>query len=150
MRISRRELLGGLAALLGPVAALHAGDLDAIRAQPKLVKRAKMALKNADAALTEAREAYFRGEIEKAGKALREVSESAELARESLKQKYKNPRKHSKPFKRAEIATRKLLRRLDTFRDEMGYQDRGQTDEVIERVRKVHEGLLADVMGEEP
>jgi hypothetical protein len=70
MRISRRELLGGLATLLGPVAALQAGDLDAIRAQPKLVKRAKMALKNADAVLTEAREAYFRGELEEAGKAL--------------------------------------------------------------------------------
>ncbi len=147
MRISRRELLGGLA-LLGPVTALHAGDLDAIRAQPKLVKRAKMALKNADAALTEAREAYSRGEPGEVEKALREVSESAELARESLKEKYKNPRKHSKPFKRAEIATRKLLRRLDTFRDEMSYRDRGQTDEVIGRVRKVHEGLLRDVMGE--
>jgi len=127
--IRRRQFLAGWLAVVS--GGILRADLKAVRAEPRLEKRADKALKNAHAMLA----------------ALDEVAESVQLAYQSLKDTGKNPRKRAKPFKRAEISTRKLLRRLESLRDEMSYLDRDQIDSVISVVRKVNEDLLHDVMG---
>jgi len=143
--IRRRQFLAGWLAVVS--GGILRADLKAVKAEPRLEKRAEKALKNAHAMLDAAREAYRKGDSERMKAALDEVTESVKLAYRSLKDTGKNPRKRAKPFKRAEISTRQLLRRLDSFRDEMSYQDREQLDGVIGAVRKVNEDLLHDVMG---
>lgn len=122
--------------------------LDAVKAEPKLEKRAAKALANADAAVTSARDAYAAGDLPRTTAALEEVRQSVELAYSSLLETRKNPRKRPTHFKRAEIRTRELLRRLDDFREQMSYEDRGVLDEVRAAVQKVREDLLRGLLGE--
>jgi hypothetical protein len=53
----------------------------------------------------------------------------------------------SRHYKRAEIGSRKLLRELDGFRNEMSYLEREEIDKVIQTVQKVQSELLHAVMG---
>ena len=122
-------------------------DLETVRRERSLEKRSRLAVENADAALNTARDAYQKGDGERLESALGEIRESVELAYQSLRDTGKRPRKMAKHYKRAEIGTRKLLRRLDTFRDEMSYLDRDRIEPVIKTVRKVHDDMLRDVMG---
>jgi hypothetical protein len=132
--------------LLAPAAA---ADLTAIRAEPNLEKRARKALDNADAALKTAREAYLdKGDLSETRNALDEVEESVALATQSLYDTGKNPFKHSKHFKRAEIRIRELLRRMGDFREQMSVLDRDELDKVRASVQKMHDRLLAGIMGE--
>jgi ribonucleotide reductase alpha subunit len=121
-------------------------DLSQIQQEPNLEKRSGLALDNAARALTTAREAYRQGEAGKAEAAVAEVLESVNLAYASLQQTGKNPRRSPKWFKRAEIATRNLMRRLDAFQQEMNYTDRQMIEKLQARVRQVHDELLVGLM----
>jgi phosphoglycerate-specific signal transduction histidine kinase len=132
---------------LGAVGVRAAGaDLEAARAEANLEKRSKLALDNAQAALKAARAAYDKGEDAAVAAALAEMRQSVDLAHDSLQQTGKNPRGHPKYFKQAEIATRDLLRRMETFQQEMSYQDRPLVDGVKARVQQVHDELLIGLM----
>lgn len=124
-------------------------DLETVKKERKPNKRAEKAIKNADKALTTARKAYMEGENETLESALQEVYDSVKLAYESLKSTGKDPRKNARPYKKAEIGTRKLLRRLDSFQNEMSYLDRERIEDVIAFVRETNQNLLHDVMGVE-
>jgi hypothetical protein len=76
-----------------------------------------------------------------------EIRESVELAETSLHQTGKNPRKNPRWFKHAEIVTRDLLRRLDTFQQEMNAADRPLLDAMKGEVQQAHDNLLLGVMG---
>ncbi len=106
----------------------------------------KFALENARAAYQTLRAAYEKGETEKAAAAIKEIDESVELAHTSLNQTGKNPRKNPKYFKQAEIGTRDLLRRLDTFQREMSFDDRSQMDATIKKLQRIHDELLVGLM----
>jgi multidrug resistance efflux pump len=121
-------------------------DLKAAMAESNLEKRSKLALENASAALKAARQAYDSGDAGQTAARAAEVKESVELCYASLKATGKNPRKSPKWFKQAEIATRDLLRRLDTFQQEMGYMDRPMLDSVKAAVQQVHDDLLVGLM----
>ncbi len=124
-------------------------DLSAAKAETNLEKRAHLALLNADAALKAAQDAYLsKGDLPQTQRDLEEVSESVDLAYASLRETGKNPSKRPKHFKTAEIKTRELLRRLDDFREEMSALDRDQIEKVRANVQKVHDALLAGIMGE--
>ena len=71
--------------------------------------------------------------------------ESVDLAAVSLEQSGKNPRR-SEWYKKAEISTRDLARRIHDFQDQMSYVDRPLLDKVKVRVQVVHEQLLLGVM----
>lgn len=132
---------------LGAVCVRAAGaDLEAARAEPNLEKRSKLALDNAQAALKAARAAYDKGDDAAAASALEEMRQSVDLARDSLQQTRKNPRDHPKYFKQAEIATRDLLRRMETFQQEMSYVDRPLLESAKARVQRVHDELLIGLM----
>jgi len=125
-------------------------DLKAALAESDLGRRSKLALDNAQAALQAARSAYREGDLEKTGAALKEIRESVELAYQSLNDTHKNPRKSPHWFKNAELVTRDLLRRLDTFDRDMGYDDRPMLKPVEDKVQQVHDDLLLGLMEGKP
>jgi hypothetical protein len=124
---------------------LSQADLKRALAEPNLEKRSVLAMDNAAAALKAARAAYDKGDNDESVKIIAEVLESVDLAANSLKESGKNPRR-SDAFKKAEIATRDLARRIDSFSDNMSYTDRGLLDKLKTRVQEVHEELLLGVM----
>ena len=121
-------------------------SLQEAKAEPNLEKRSKLALDNAEQALTEARAAYAKGDNAQVEARATEIRESVELAETSLHQTGKNPRK-SPGFKHAEIVTRGLLRRLDSFQQEMSAADRPMLDGVKGEVQQAHDHLLLGVLG---
>jgi hypothetical protein len=134
-----------LALFLAPSGVLRA-DLKQAMAEHDLGKRSKIALDNAEAALKAARAAYEQGEGDKTAAAITEIQASVDLALESLNQTGKNPRSSPRWFKQAEIQTRDLLKRLDTFQHDMSFADRPMLEKVKARVQEVHDSLLLGLM----
>ena len=132
------------AAVVAPVA-VHA-DLKTVMAEQDLGKRSKLALDNASAALKNAREAYNNDQKDQLSAAVNEILESVNLASESLKATGKNPRKSPKWFKQAEIATRDLLKKMETFQHDMSFEERGVLDKARTRTQEVHDELLLGLM----
>jgi monoamine oxidase len=124
-----------------------ADDLARVQSEPHPDKRAHMALDNADDALKHARDAYDKGDNEAMPARLQEVERSVELAESSLKQTGKNPSRSPKHFKYAELKTRDLLRKLESFRQGMSVADRPALERVIGTVQKIHDALLEGIMG---
>jgi hypothetical protein len=121
-------------------------DLDRVKAEPNLEKRSRLALENAHAALKGAKNAYANGETDKLKAQILEVQQSVELTGESLKETGKNPRRSPKYFKKAEIDTRDLLRRIEAFQDDMSVTDRPLLDPLRIAVQQVHDDLLRGIM----
>jgi hypothetical protein len=133
-----------LAILLLSFPLAHA-DLRRAMSEQNLEKRSNLALENAAAALKQARAAYDKGDNDEVAKDAAEVLESVNLASTSLKESGKDPRR-SIWFKKAEISTRDLSRRIQDFQDEMSYVDRPMLDKLKTRVQEVHDDLLMGVM----
>ena len=140
-------LLLPLAAMADKPSAPPGDDLARVQAEPHPDKRAHLALDNADSVLKEAREAYDKGDSEGMSVRLEEVQRSVELADSSLKQTGKNPSRSPMHFKYAELKTRDLLRKLDSFREAMSVTDRPVVDRVIAAVQRIHDALLDGIMG---
>ena len=121
-------------------------DLKPALAESNLGKRSKLALDNATVALKAAREAYRRGDNQAVAAAVDEIQQSVDLAYDSLMKTGKNPRNSPRWFKPAEIATRDLSKKLDSFQRDMDFADRGMLDKVKARVQQVHEDLLLGLM----
>ena len=122
--------------------------LDAAKAESNLEKRSALALDNASRALKSAQDAYLaQGDMKQVGASLEEVSASVELAYDLLQQTHKIPSRNPKYFKKAEIDTRELLRRIDDLREQMSVDDRDALDKARAVVQKVHESLLEGIMG---
>jgi hypothetical protein len=149
MRIDGRLCLGMAVAAWLSAVPLRA-DLQPAKAEPNLEKRSMLALDNASQALKDAREAYDSGDNAHVEALAKEIRESVELAETSLRETGKNPRKSPKWFKRAEYATRDLMRRLDAFQQQMSAADRPLLDGVKEKVQQVHEDLLLGVLEGKP
>ena len=123
-------------------------SLDAAKAEPNLEKRSSLALDNASRALKSAQDAYLaQNDMKLVAASLEEVSASVELAYDSLEQTHKVPNKSPKFFKKGEIETREMLRRLDDLREQMSVDDREPLDKARATVQKVHESLLEGIMG---
>ncbi len=136
----------GIAIVMLTVTGMMRADLQVARTEPNLEKRSKLALENAEQVLKDARDAYAKGDNARVAALASEISESVELANTSLQETGKNPRKSPKWFKRAEIVTRDLLRRLDAFQQEMNVADRPMLEKVKTKVQQVHDSLLLGVM----
>ena len=121
-------------------------DLKPALAEPNLGKRSKLALDNAAVALKAAREAYGKGDSQAVAAAAAEIQESVDLAYDSLMKTGKNPRNSPRWFKAAEISTRDLSKKLETFQRDMDFGDRPLLDKVKARVQQVHDELLLGLM----
>jgi hypothetical protein len=125
---------------------LLAADLQPARNEPNLEKRAKLALANADAAISEAREAYNKPDMKAAEAKLMEVRESVELAQKALASTGKKPGRTPGPYKYAETKTRELLRRLEGLKQEMDSSDRPIIEPVQNRVQEIHDAWLDGIL----
>lgn len=121
-------------------------DLASIKSEPNLERRSERAVDNASAAMDLARDASSASDSLKIKAALEEVRDSVELAYQSLIESGKSARRNPKFFKRAELKTRELMRRLEGLAQAVDSDDRIFVESVRERVSKVHDDLIQDIM----
>jgi hypothetical protein len=121
-------------------------DLNSVKLEPNLERRSELAMDNANAALDSAREAFNMADAAKMEGSLREVSDSVELAYQSLSETGKDARRSPKFFKRAELRTRELLRRLDGLYQAVDVESRTAVEKVRDQVAQVHDDLLKGIM----
>jgi hypothetical protein len=125
---------------------LWAIDLASVQQEPNLEKRNQLAIECANAALDTARSAYQANDLDKTRASLDEVGEAVSLAYDSLKQTGKEARRDPKFFKKTELATRQMLRRIEGMAEGMNFEDRSLLDKLRERVAAIHDNLLQDIM----
>lgn len=125
---------------------LWAADLASIQQEPSLERRSQLAMDYASAALDAARGAYQSSDLEKTKTSLSEVGDAVDLAYGSLQQTGKEARRDPKFFKRAELATRQLLRRIEGMAESMNFEDRGFAEKIRDRVAAIHDDLLQGIM----
>ncbi|MSV35306.1 MAG: hypothetical protein EXQ47_06870 [Bryobacterales bacterium] len=125
---------------------LCAADLASVRQEPNLERRSQLALEYAGAALVTARAEYQAGNAEKSAAAINEAGDAVELTWQSLLDNGKEARRDPKYFKRAELATRQLLRRIEGLAEAMSYQDRPLAEKLRDRVSAVHDDLVNALM----
>lgn len=144
--MTRRTSIG--VALLWSFSAvsLWAIDLNSVQREPNLEKRNQLAIECANSALDAARTAYQANDLNKTRGSLDEAGEAVSLAYSSLQQTGKTARQNPKYFKRTELATREMLRRIEGMAESMSYEDRPLIDKLRERVARIHENLLQDIM----
>jgi len=143
----RRQISMALALLFSFSAAnLWAIDLASLQQEPNLERRSQLAIESANSALDSARISYQANEIDKTRASLNEAGDAVGLAYDSLKQTGKEARRDPKFFKRTELATRQMLRRIEGMAESMNFEDRSLLDKLRERVTAVHEDLLQDIM----
>jgi hypothetical protein len=121
-------------------------DLAAIKLEPNLERRSERALDNASAAMDLARDASSAGDTEKLKAAVTELLDAVDLAYQSLVDSGKSARRNPKFFKKAELKTRELMRRLHGLAQAVDADDRVFVDSVHDRVSKVHDDLIQDIM----
>lgn len=125
-----------------------AADLASVKAEPNLEKRSEKALAFAGEILTAMRAELDRNDVEKIKDQLKEFQGAVDLSVDSLKATGKNARRNPKYFKRAELRLRDLLRRLETFKRDMSFDDRPVLDGVLEHVgKKIDELVEATLRG---
>jgi hypothetical protein len=134
-----------LAIALVSVSALG-GDLASIQQEPNLERRSQLAIDYANTALDAARKQYQDGETGRAEAALDDVGASVDLAYQSLLDTHKEARRDPKFFKRTELATRQLLRRIESMAESMSFEDRKLAEKVRDRVAAIHDDLLQAIM----
>lgn len=125
--------------------ALFSADLAGVKAERMPERRAERALANALTAVAETREKYDAGNEAGWKAALAETLDSVELARQSLAETGKEPRK-SKAHKLAELKTRELVRRLGQLAEHFAFEDRPAAEKVRDRVQQIHDELLDGVL----
>ena len=125
---------------------LWATDLASIQQEPNLERRNQMAMDYANFSLDSARTAYQANDLDKTRASLDEAGGAVSLAYDSLKQTGKEARRDPKFFKRTELATRQMLRRIEGMAESMNFEDRSLIDKLRERVSAIHENLLQDIM----
>lgn len=125
---------------------VFAADLAAIRQESNLERRSQLAVDHAGAVLNTARTEYQAGNMEKAAAAIDETGDAVELAWQSLLDNGKEARRNPRYFKRAELSTRQLLRRIEGLAESMSYQDRPLAEKLRDRVNAVHDELVNALM----
>ncbi len=122
-------------------------DLDTIRKEPKFEKRADLAIDYGERLAGQLSKMYDTADWNEVRKRLEEIAQAAELSLAALRDSGKNARRSPKHFKRSELKSRAILRRLESFQTQVNFDDRPAVEAVIARVRKVQEALLHEIMG---
>jgi hypothetical protein len=115
--------------------------------QPNLEQQARLSLDKADKALTEARQAYARHELDLTKALVKEVQADVEAAQAALTETGKDARRKPKQFKYGEVKTREMLKHITAFEDEMDLDDREILAPARASVQEVHDAWLLGIMG---
>lgn len=98
--------------------------------------RPPLCIRISERQLEEAEKHYASGDIEKAKASLTDVAAFAELARDYSIQAHKHE-------KQAEIALRKMTRKLTDLKHTVSHEDQPDVQTAIDRLQKVRDDLLA-------
>lgn len=120
-------------------------DIAALKAEPDLERRSELALAAADRAIDAAKQAYTAGDENAVRADLQEIGQSVDVSYDALQHSGKPPRK-SKYYKHAELKLRALVRRLNSFRDEVSFDNRQPVEALIKKLSDLHDELLAEIM----
>ena len=142
-----RQMMGLALVWSFSAVSLWAIDLNSVQQEPNLEKRNQLAIEYANSALDTARTAYQANDLDKTRASLDDAGQAVSVAYDSLKQTGKEARRDPKFFKRTEVATRQMLRRIEGMAESMNFEDRSLIDKLRERVTAIHENLLQDIMG---
>ena len=142
----RLWILAPLVLALTTGSLVFASELDEIRKEPDLLKRADRAIDYADAALKQARELTVKGESAQAPALIGEVAEACELSLQALRETGKRPGRLSKYYKKGEIRTRDYTRRLEALIQALNYEDRAKAGPFQTRLLAAHEEFLLGAM----
>jgi hypothetical protein len=144
MTMPWRSLLLCLAPLV-----LVAQDIEAVRKEPNLARRSQRALEFADREMAKAqrivRDFGSRTELQAA---LDSVVAGSELALQALRETGRPPRRLSREYKRGELKTRDLIRRLEDLGKALSLDDRSMAEGALKQVNGIHEDFLLGVMGQ--
>jgi hypothetical protein len=121
-------------------------DLTDIRSEKNLEKRADRAIDHAESLAHDLKKTYENESWDATKNVLAEIAQSMELAFASLTETGKSARRSPKHFKKAELKSRDILRRLDAVHTAVAVDDREAVDKVRARVQKVHDDLLQAIM----
>ena len=119
---------------------------DAVKSEPEPKKQSQMALQLAQHGVDGVVEAYRQGLPEQARAKLARIVEAAELSLTALEASGKNARSRPKHFKRAEIATRKLARSLESAQRQLIFDERQDLEPVIQRIEAINGEILSKIM----
>jgi hypothetical protein len=134
-------LLPTLLLLLVPVAF----DLESVKAEPNLDRRADLALENANTALEKAKTSYKESEYKKGQTSVLEIRDSVEVCLEALKATGKDPRKNVRQFKKVEQRIQLLIRRLKGLELEVSVEDRPTIKKVEERLEDINDEIVSGI-----
>ena len=123
-----------------------AADLESIKAEPNLERRARSALDFAKASVKPVLRAYQQSDVQRGIQLLMQIQEAVELAHQALSATGKNARKKPKHFKRAEIQTRNLVKQLQGLSRDLNYDEREVVESVMARVSAINDQLLLAIM----
>jgi hypothetical protein len=131
-----------LLALLFPVSLSAGSDLPAeVTAQRNPGKRSEIAIDAADRSLDQARAYYKAGQDEQGEQQLDLISKLADECLSSTEEARK-----SKYWKKSELRVAALNRRVRSFAEELGYNQRDKANQLAAHLSSVHDKLLAGVM----
>ena len=122
-----------------------AADLASVKSEANLERRSEVALDYAHQQVDTVRDAFNAGESAKAQAAIDECAQAVDVAYQALSDTGKNPR-NSKYFKKAELRTRELMRRLDGLAQTLSVDDRDPVTRLRDHVAEVHDNLLKGIM----
>lgn len=121
--------------------------LDKIGGEPNPLKRFDQAIAYAETSMVKAREVVNQaGTLAELKLALSGVQEGLDLALRSLKKTGRPPRKLSKQYKKGEVKSREILRRLEQLAPAISVDSREPAEAAIAKVGKLHEEFLQGVM----
>ncbi|HZS50673.1 MAG TPA: hypothetical protein VFA54_07425 [Bryobacterales bacterium] len=121
-------------------------NLQAIAAEPNLVKRARLALQRGDRDTNQAGQACKDGDYDSCNAELNHVREDVELADRSLKETGIDPARSPRHFKEAELHIRKILRSIEAVRAYLRPEDLDHFDTIYQRISEIDDRLVAAIL----
>ena len=120
-------------------------DIESVRNEPNLERRAELALENANAAIDKAKQFAADAQYDKLHLAVVEVQESVELCHESLAATGKDPRKNTRQFKKVEMRIHQLTRRLRGFAGEVSVEDKPVIERAANRLDEINDEIVTGI-----
>ncbi len=105
-------------------------------------RRSQKALLLADSAFDDARDYYNKGDVNKGDASLETMTSALNVCMESLQVARK-----AKFYKKAELNVALLQRRMSSLLQDIDLQERGWAEQTDRTLDKIHDKLLAGVMG---
>ena len=121
-------------------------SLDQVKADLNPEHRAHAAIEYAAVAEKNAEMAFAKGDTDALSAALKEVSESFDIAEESFVESRKTPGRNPGPYKFAEVHSRELLVRLGDLEQRLDPSEQTLIEGVKAKVQKIHDVWFEGIM----